>query len=147
MPRVDFYVLEEADGDARLRLACRLAERAWSDAQPVFVLAASVEEARVFDELLWTYRDRSFVPHALADSPDAAAVRVRIGVQAAQADGGGVLINLAPAVPEDFERFERILEPLDGDRERRQQGRDRFRYYRERGVMPQSHSVGPNHEP
>lgn len=147
MPRVDFYVLEEPDADARLRLACRLAERAWSEAQPVFVLAGSAEEARTFDNLLWTYRDRSFVPHALADTPEAAAVRVRIGMDVARADPGGVLINLAAAVPEGFERFERILEPLDGDRERRQQGRDRFRYYRERGVTPQSHPVDANHEP
>jgi DNA polymerase-3 subunit chi len=147
MPRVDFYVLDDPDDNARLRLACRLTERAWSDAQPVFVLAGSVEEARTFDELLWTYRDRSFVPHALADSPEAAGVRVRIGVSAGLADPGGVLINLAAIVPDGFERFERILEPLDGDRERRRQGRERFRYYRERGVTPQSHSVGPNHEP
>jgi DNA polymerase-3 subunit chi len=147
MARVDFYVFDEVDDAARLRLACRLAERAWSESERVFLLAASEEEARVLDELLWTFRDKSFVPHALAGSAEAPDVRVHIGVDAAAATVPCVLINLAGSVPPAYERFARVLEPLDGDRDRRQQGRDRFRYYREHGDTPQSHSIGPNHEP
>jgi DNA polymerase-3 subunit chi len=147
MPRVDFYVLEEADADSRLRLACRLAEKAFSPDQRVFVLAASANEARQLDELLWTFRDRSFVPHALVDAPDAHLMPVLIGTDAAAVASADVLINLGPGVPPGYERFGRIVEPLDGDRERRQQGRERFRYYRERGDSLQSHDVGPNHDP
>jgi DNA polymerase-3 subunit chi len=147
MPRIDFYVLEEADGDSRLRLACRLAEKAFSPDQRVFVLAASADEARQLDELLWTFRDRSFVPHALVDAPDADLMPVLIGTDAAAVAKADVLINLGPGVPPGYERFARIVEPLDGDRERRQQGRERFRYYRERGDTPQSHDLGANHEP
>jgi DNA polymerase-3 subunit chi len=147
MPRVDFYVLADADGDSRLRLACRLAEKAFAPDQRVFVLAASTDEARQLDELLWTFRDRSFVPHALVDAPDAHLMPVLIGTDPAVIGEADVLINLAPGVPPGYERFGRIVEPLDGNPERRQQGRERFRYYRERGDAPQSHDVGANHEP
>lgn len=147
MPRVDFYVLAEADGESRLRLACRLAEKAFSPEQRVFVLASSSEEARQLDELLWTFRDRSFVPHALVDAPDADLMPVLIGTDPAAVEQADVLINLGAGVPAGYERFGRIVEPLDGDRERRQQGRERFRYYRERGDTPQSHDVGANHDP
>ena len=147
MPRVDFYVLEEADGDSRLRLACRLAEKAFTPDQRVFVLASAADEARQLDDLLWTCRDRSFVPHALVGAPDADLMPVLIGTDANAVGNADVLINLGPGVPPGYERFGRIVEPLDGDRERRQQGRERFRYYREHGDAPQSHDVGANHEP
>lgn len=101
----------------------------------------------MLDDLLWTYRDRSFVPHGLAEGTDDPDLRVLIGVDPAQAEPADVLINLGGSVPAGFERFSRIIEPLDGDRERRQQGRERFRYYRDHGVTPQSHPIGSNHEP
>lgn len=141
MSQVEFYVLEEVSADARLRLACRLAEQAWSDARQVFVLAGSADEARRMDELLWTYRDRSFVPHDLVENGGANPPAVLIGTSPAQAGTRDVLINLGPQVPEGCEQFARIVEPLDADAERRQRGRERYRVYRERGMTPQSHTV------
>lgn len=142
MPRVDFYVLEQVSADARLRLACKLAERAWSESQKVFVLASGPDEARRLDELLWTYRDGSFVPHDLVEAAGSQPAPVIIGTALEQAPSRDVLLNLAAQVPDGFERFARIVEPLDADVERRQRGRERFRIYRERGFTPQSHTVG-----
>ncbi len=106
------------------------------------MLASGAEEARRLDELLWTYRERSFVPHDLVESAGADPAPVLIGTALEQAPSQDVLLNLAAQVPEGFERFARIVEPLDADAERRQRGRERFRVYRERGFTPQSHTVG-----
>src|SRR5882672_4387346 len=63
MPRVDFYVLEGSEPRPRLVYACRLAEKAFLLEQRVSILTDSAEDAQQLDDLLWTFRDRSFVPH------------------------------------------------------------------------------------
>ena len=78
MARVDFYVLEQADNQARLRLACRLAEKAWQQKQQVLLLAPGADDARTLDDLLWTFRDRSFVPHEIYSQDHAPRTHVLI---------------------------------------------------------------------
>jgi DNA polymerase-3 subunit chi len=141
MARVDFYVLEQADSLARLRLACRLAEKAWSQSQRVLLLTSGSEEARTLDDMLWTFRDRSFVPHEIFSPGCAPKSTVLISDGTALPAEADVLINLCERVPETFERFARIVEPVDGDPERRKAGRERFRFYRDRGLTPDSHTV------
>jgi len=146
MARVDFYILENADAQARLKLACRLAEKAWLQSQKVLLLTPDSADAQALDEMLWTFRDRSFVPHEIysPDRPPRASVLISDSAQIpAEVD---VLINLRDEVPEGFERFSRIVEPVDGDPARRQSGRDRYRFYRERGLAPDSHQVGGANE-
>jgi DNA polymerase-3 subunit chi len=146
MARVDFYVLEQADDQARLRLACRLAEKAWSQQQKVLLLAAGADEARTLDELLWTFRDRSFLPHEIYSPTQAARSSVLISDGATLPADADVVINLRDGVPEGFERFARIVEPIDGNPSRRQAGRERYRFYRDRGVNPDSHTVQHHNE-
>ncbi len=141
MARVDFYILEESDGLARLRLACRLAEKAWSQSQKVLMLAPGSAEAQTLDEMLWTFRDRSFVPHEIYSADRAPRAPVLISDSSGVCGDADVLINLSDRVPDGFERFARIVEPIDGDPARRQSGRERFRFYRDRGLAPDSHTI------
>ena len=63
--RVDFYILDESSAAARLKLACRLAEKAYLAAQTALVWHTDAEELKAFDDLLWTFMDGSFVPHEM----------------------------------------------------------------------------------
>src|SRR5579859_3064719 len=63
--RVDFYVLEEASATVRLKVACRLAEKAYLASQTALVWHTDADELRAFDDLLWTFMDGSFVPHEM----------------------------------------------------------------------------------
>ena len=146
MARVDFYILEQADDQARLRLACRLAEKAWSQSQKVLLVTAGTDEARALDEMLWTFRDRSFVPHEIYSPVQAPRSTVLISDGTAPPPEADVLINLCERVPEGIERFARIVEPVDGDPARRQAGRERYRWYRERGMSPDSRTVQHHNE-
>lgn len=140
-PRVSFYVLPSRDERARRIFACRLVEKAWQAERRVQVVLDDAGAAREFDDLLWQFSDISFVPHALAADPAAADAPVRIGTPADPADGAEVLVNLCAEPPVAPERFERIVEIVDGDEERRRQGRERFRAYRDRGIMPETHNL------
>jgi DNA polymerase III subunit chi len=111
------------------------------------MLTADDEEARQLDELLWTFRDRSFVPHELTAPGRTSQARVLIGTpESAAGTDADILINASDLMPEGPERFARIVEAVDGEPARRQAGRDRYRAYRDRGLSLESHNVGTSHE-
>ena len=131
MTQVDFYILEGVGPRDRALFACRLADKVAGMGHRVFVQAESEGAARELDELMWTYSDRSFLPHCLAGQDPEAAVHIGHG-----AEPGGdfhLLINLGQDVPGFFSRFERVAEVVDGDVTRKAQGRERFRFYKDRG--------------
>ena len=140
-PRVDFYVSEAAGADARLRLACRIAEKAYLARQRVVVLFDDSEAQRRFDEMLWTFGDGTFVPHDAVTAEGACDSPVALTTGPLPADHTDVLINLGNAVPPFFEKFARVAEFLDGRPEVRTAGRERFRIYRGKSFEPQTHNV------
>ena len=146
MPRVDFYVLASADPAARLRFACRLVEKAWLREHRVRVQLDPGGDGATFDDLLWTFADRSFVPHerlAANGVPTAPAAAVVIADGDAKGpDDRDMLVNLAASVPAGYQGYARIAEVVDADDQRRKSGRDRFRFYREQGIEPQTHEMG-----
>lgn len=146
-PRVDFYVSSEAGESVRLRLACRVAEKAYLGRQRVLVWSDEDTLLARFDEMLWTFGDGSFVPHDVVTSPgaeSAAPVALTTGPLPAGGffDGQGpVLINLGQSVPPFFERFSRVAEFLDARPEIRGAGRDRFKVYRGKSIEPHTHNL------
>lgn len=111
-----------------------------------YVNAATREQADRLDDMLWTFRDTSFIPHGRSgDNPTAAqrlAAIIGDGDEPGAGAGADLLINLSQAVPAFFSRFERVAELVDNDNDRRTAGRDRFRYYRDRGYPLESHNIG-----
>jgi len=138
--QVDFYILEESSPRARMLFACRLADKVCGMGHRVFVQASSEGAARELDELMWTYHDRSFLPHCLAGADPEAAVHIGHGME--PADGFHLLINLAAEVPGFCSRFERVAEVVDGDEAHKAQGRERFRFYKDRGYPLKTNPIG-----
>ncbi len=63
MQRADFYVLEGSDSRQRWRFACQEIEKAFLAEERVLVWLDSDADVAAFDDLLWTFADRSFIPH------------------------------------------------------------------------------------
>jgi len=140
--RVDFYILEEASAAARLKVACRLAEKAYLAAQTALVWHTDIDELRTFDELLWTFMDGSFVPHdMLAPGSASEETPVLLSAGLAPPSDVNIIINLAPELPTCLARTRRIAEIIDGDDGRRRAGRARFKAYRDLGIQPASHML------
>lgn len=146
MTRVDFYVLEDDAEQAREHFACRLAEKAWRMKHTIYLHAASPREAERLDALLWTFSDGSFLPHVLEkpglDPALAAATPVRVGAGPEPAFDAQLLVNLDGEVPLFFSRFERVAEIIAGGEQQRALGRERFRFYRDRGYTLATHKLG-----
>jgi DNA polymerase-3 subunit chi len=141
MSRVDFYVISEEGSDARLRYACRLAEKAVDHGLRVYLQTASIAEAQRLDELLWTFSDRSFLAHEIGASPSHPKVMVLLGEGEAPPDYRQVLINLTDRLPSNLEAYERIAEIVDVDAERKRLSRERYKQYRERGCALETHNL------
>jgi DNA polymerase-3 subunit chi len=137
MTRIDFHTNV---GDSLL-YACRLARKAYLAAQSVVVLA---EPARLsaFDERLWTFSPLDFVPHCMGDSELAACTPVVLVTDLEFAPHHQVLLNLGAAVPSQFARFERLLEVVGDAAEELAAGRERYRFYRDRGYTLNNYRQG-----
>ncbi len=141
MPRVDFYVLPDHKDNGRALLACRLADKAYSLGHTVYLLAASEAQATALDDLLWTFRQDSFIPHERYPLAGEEASPVLIGTILPTEAGAQVLINCADRLPEGFERYERVVELVDQNPEVLAKSRERFKQYRERGCAPETHKL------
>lgn len=138
MTNVDFYIL--ASG-AREQTACKLAEKAWSLGHRVYIHTSSAEQARHMDDLLWTFRDGSFLPHEQYQVGQEDASPILIGADDAPDTTSDVLINLAQDVPLFFSRFLRVAEIIGSDDAAKNSGRERFRFYRDRGYPLNTHNL------
>ena len=141
MTRIDFYVLSSKAEDARLNFACRLTDKAFGLGQHVYLNAGDDLEARRLDDMLWTFRAGSFVPHCLAgEEREMEPVIIGSGAEPNQPEWD-VLVNLAAEVPEFFSRYRRVAEVVDEDAARRNLGRERYRFYKERGYQINTHKM------
>jgi DNA polymerase-3 subunit chi len=128
MTRVDFHT-NVAD---LLGYGCRLTRKAYQAGQRLVVLG-DAPMLHTFDERLWTFSALDFIPHCMADSPLAAETPVVLTTALEQAPHHAILINFSAAVPTQFARFERLLEVVGNQPDMLAAGRERYRYYRDRG--------------
>ena len=197
MTRIDFYILADSAQRSRALFVCRLAEKAYRMKHPIYIHTESEQQSALMDDLLWTFSQGSFLPHALAHQitaasamhrddlalapPCTAAAPVRPALAAlvppctaaapvrpapaalvppCTADNIPaivighsnellpliqphitVLINMASDVPLFFSHFERVAEIIDQSPTQKQIGRERYRFYRDRGYDLQSHNI------
>ena len=143
--QVDFYIVRGTGPDAPLHTACRLAEKAFGVCRRVYILAGNPEEAQKLDDLLWTYRQESFIPHAVLCGPpgDELFATAPVQITSGQQSLGtcDVLINLSDALPLDVDSCARIVEIVPNSPPAVAAGRDRYRFYRDRGARLNSHEV------
>jgi DNA polymerase III subunit chi len=130
MTRIDFHSNVPDKHD----YTCRLVRKARAGEYRIVVLTKDRAELAALDERLWTFADRSFLPHVPADDPLAAATPIILAdndeVELPHHD---VLINLSERTPAHFARFERMVEIVSAGDQQLAAGRERYRFYQQRG--------------
>jgi DNA polymerase III subunit chi len=141
--RVDFYVLKSTAAQQRWAFACRLTEKAYLKDLKIVIVNDTLADAQALDELLWTFNERSFVPHkvCLDEQSLDPATPVHLVVESAAIPAADLLVNLAPRLPTQLHRYQRIAEVIDADEERRRQGRERFKAYRDLKFTLETHQI------
>jgi len=103
------------------------------EARPVLVYVPTSERSEQLDRLLWMHPATGFTPHCRADDKLAGESPIVLASNLDNPPHDGCLLNLSDEVPPGFSRFRQLVEIIsveDGDR---LPGRERFRFYRERG--------------
>ena len=142
MARVDFYILNQAGQHSRQTFACRLAEKAYRLDKTVHILTRNRSDAERLDELLWTFRDGSFVPHERLDGRGGPVESpVTIGCEGDAVEPRDLLINLCDDIPGCAEAFPRVAELVTSDDDCKQLSRRRFAAYRDQGHSLETHNL------
>jgi len=143
LTKIDFYILSTSGSQAKETMACKLIGKVYNLKHRVYVHTASQEDAKQIDERLWTYRQDSFLPHEIYKPGQQPNAPIIIGYQNDPPPSGDdeVLVNLSSTVPEFFSQFERLTEFVEADDTARNEARQRFKFYKDRGYELTTHDL------
>tara|TARA_R100000750_G_C2331499_1_gene90299 strand:- start:214 stop:633 length:420 start_codon:yes stop_codon:yes gene_type:complete len=139
LTEVTFYLSSKVGDGVRQALAWRIADKALKQGRQVYVHCQNEAHARQVDAQFWQSPATGFLPHALGREGQAP---VLLGFGDDPGHHHDVLINLTDQVPDFSSRFQRVAEMISGADSERQQGRERFRFYRDRGFPVTTHELG-----
>lgn len=137
MTRIDFH----SNVPNKIAYACRLVRKARAANCQVVMFSEDSRQLALLDEALWTFSELDFLPHVMAGDNLAAQTPVILSdSDAADLPHHQILINLSATAPAHFARFERMLEIISPDEADTLAGRERYRFYQQRGY-PLTHFV------
>lgn len=129
MTKVDFY----SGIDDKLRLACKLSHKAMQNGVRVVLSTPDAHTHNALDKLLWHYPDTAFLPHCNSDAPEAGEMPVVLDQGSGVSPHHELLITLHDECPSFFSRFDRVIEIIGRGDDDKLKGRERFKFYKDRG--------------
>ena len=129
MTKVDFYT----GSTDKLRTACQLSHKAMQNGMRTVISSPDSSTNDALDKLLWHYPATSFIPHCRSDAGEAEHMPVILNLSGDRFPHHDLLISLHNECVPFFSRFERVIEIIGNDTEDSRMGRERFKYYRDRG--------------
>lgn len=137
MTRVDFHF----NAPDKIDYGCRLLRKAYRAGQRVVVHCDDPAQLDVLDRALWTFSALDFIPHVRAHDPLAAETPIILSSSDIASPDRDIIVNLGQDTPPGYARFERLIEVVSTDERDRELGRQRWRFYRDRGYPINTHDV------
>ena len=142
MPEVTFYVLNSESLYDRYLFACKLIEKAYNTGKFCYVLLDTIEQCQRLDDMLWTFRAGSFIPHQIFNGvPPEITEQILIGTANAPENWQNVVFNLSSQMPQNWQNAARVLEILDNNEATKADGRERYRTYKNAGIEIVTHKI------
>ena len=129
MTKIDFYT-GSAD---KLRTACQLSHKALQKGVRTVISTPDAAIHDALDKLLWHYPATAFIPHCRSDAEEAEQMQVVLNHGGEKFPHHDLLISLHNECLPFFSRFERVIEIIGTEAEDSRMGRERFKFYRDRG--------------
>ena len=124
--KVDFYVYELSDYQFYQRLVCNLVEEAYNQENNILLLCENEESCETLDELLWTFKDVSFIPHEKKLNNKILTQHINV----TKKKHSLILMNLTYSFPDFLETHDRVIEMSGYDEDSRQKARLNFKRYK-----------------
>ncbi|SFH81074.1 DNA polymerase III, chi subunit [Collimonas sp. OK307] len=140
MTQIDFHT----NISDKFLYTCRLVRKARMAQRQIVILSSNAEDLATLDQALWTFSEHDFLPHVRAGDPLAAQTPVILAAdEETEWPHHQILVNLSGRTPLHFARFERMFEIISLAEEDKAGGRERYRFYQQRGY-PLTHFVADN---
>jgi len=141
--QVDFHIIENKENSEFLSYACKLVRKAYKNGYRVYIRTENEQDMKHLDNLLWTFSELDFIPHALLETQNRQEP-VIIGMITHEGDNKTVLINLSTKLTENYSSYSRVFELIANDPAAIAAGRDRYRTYRKMNDELSNHHVTAN---
>jgi DNA polymerase-3 subunit chi len=125
----------------RLQAVAAWLVHASGERRSVLVYVPAVERGDELDRLLWTQPATGFTPHCRVGDRVTAETPIVLASGLDNPPHDGCLLNLSNEIPPGFSRFRQLIEIVSVEDSDRLHGRDRFRFYRERGYPLEARDI------
>ncbi|MFT3802751.1 MAG: DNA polymerase III subunit chi [Burkholderiaceae bacterium] len=139
MTRVDVHF--NIGQDEKLGYCCRLIRKIYRAGQPVVVYDDQPARLAALDRALWSFSSLDFIPHVGAGDELAPHTPVLLAGREYDFPHHAVLVNLAEQTPTFFSRFDRLIDLVGDDPQDLVAGRQRWRFYTDRGYPIDRHDA------
>ena len=129
MTKVDFYT----GSKDKLRTACQLSHKAMQKGVRTAISLPDASTCDALNKLLWHYPATAFIPHCHSDAEEAEQMPVVLNHGGEKFPHYDLLISLHNECVPFFSRFERVIEIISDDAEDSRMGRERYKFYKDRG--------------
>ncbi len=129
MTKVDFYT----GSTDKLRTACQLSHKAMQSGLCTVISVPDAATTEALDKLLWHYPATAFIPHCFSDASESEHMPVVLNHGGDKFPHHNLLISLHSECVPFFSRFDRVIEIISNDEEDSRLGRERYKFYRDRG--------------
>jgi len=139
--QVDFYLLHPDAKISKELLVCRITEKAYKLGHKVFIYCSNQAETQTLDELLWTYKPESFIPHNIQGEGPEPPPAIQLGHTSEPRGFNDILINMAPENPIFYKKFSRIIVIVNNDDVSKENSRKLYREYKKQGFKLKTHDI------
>jgi DNA polymerase-3 subunit chi len=129
MTKVDFYT----GSPDKLRTVCQLSHKAMQSGVRTVISLPDAATTDTLDKLLWHYPATAFIPHSRSGADTSEEMPVILDHGGDKFPHHDLLISLHNECVPYFSRFERVIEVIGTGEEESRMGRERFKFYRDRG--------------
>ncbi|MBT5031355.1 MAG: DNA polymerase III subunit chi [Proteobacteria bacterium] len=148
LEQVDFYLLETAVSEGKLKLACRLTNKLHNMRKRIIMVCEDKPQLKNLDGLLWRFSDTSFIPHQIVDDQTAmdcekymVHLTLAEGLPHVVEDRLDVVINLTSTLLPDTLTVARRAELIECDEADKQAARGRYKHYVDAGTATNVHRI------
>ncbi len=133
--RVDFYLSKATHFQECRQLVCFLAEKCYQQGHSAIVHLESKEETEILDQLLWTFRPESFLPHQITSPLTITMAKLN------ENNLDALIINdCLPAHAEPL-KLARLLQIVPNQINLRELAREHYRFYKQQGYQLFTHEI------
>jgi DNA polymerase III subunit chi len=134
---ITFYILPTQSQHERYVFTCKLIEKAYRSGTFCYVLTDDHTQSQRIDDLLWTFRAGSFIPHQIYVGEIPTIPQVLIGSLPPPEQWQNTVLNLSS----NCTTAQRVLEILDNSEATKSIGRQRYRQYKDAGFELNTHKM------